>query len=111
MAYDQIVEELRRGASRRCGSLPQTPRTRGCSRIGSSDLIDKLDFLVVQDMFPTTETAAARTCFCEPQDGERKGTLINSERRIGLVKSPPSAGQALADFHIFRLIAHSWGVW
>ena len=42
--------------------------------------------------------------------GEKEGTLINSERRIGLVKKVSRApGQALADFHIFQLIAHYWG--
>jgi assimilatory nitrate reductase catalytic subunit len=36
--------------------------------------------------------------------------LINSERRIGLVKKVKRApGQALADFHIFQLVAHHWG--
>src|SRR4029453_10661875 len=42
--------------------------------------------------------------------GEKEGTLINSERRIGLVKKVSRApGQALADFHIFQLISHYWG--
>jgi predicted molibdopterin-dependent oxidoreductase YjgC len=42
--------------------------------------------------------------------GEKEGTFINSERRIGMVKKvahPP--GQALADFQIFRLVAEAWG--
>ena len=42
--------------------------------------------------------------------GEKEGTFINSERRIGLVKKVSRApGQALADFHIFQLIAEAWG--
>jgi assimilatory nitrate reductase catalytic subunit len=42
--------------------------------------------------------------------GEKEGTFINSERRIGLVKKVARApGQALADFSIFRLIAQAWG--
>jgi len=42
--------------------------------------------------------------------GEKEGTFINSERRIGLVKKVSRApGHALADFHIFKLIAHYWG--
>ena len=36
--------------------------------------------------------------------------MINSERRIGLVKKVARApGVALSDFNIFRLIARSWG--
>src|SRR5262249_36839393 len=42
--------------------------------------------------------------------GEKEGTLINSERRIGLVKKVARApGQALSDFNIFRLVAQYWG--
>ena len=42
--------------------------------------------------------------------GEKEGTLINSERRIGLVKKVARApGQALSDFNICQLIAHYWG--
>src|SRR6185369_3961160 len=37
-------------------------------------------------------------------------TFINSERRLGLVQKVAKApGEALADFHIFRLIAQYWG--
>jgi predicted molibdopterin-dependent oxidoreductase YjgC len=43
--------------------------------------------------------------------GEKEGTFINSERRIGLVKRVRRApGLALADFEIFRLVAQAWGV-
>ena len=72
---------------------------------------EKLDFLVVQDMYPTTETAQRADLYLPAAGwGEKEGTLINSERRIGLVKKVRRApGQALSDFHIFQLIAHYWG--
>ncbi len=42
--------------------------------------------------------------------GEKGGSFISSERRIGVVKRARRApGQALADFSIFRLIAEYWG--
>jgi assimilatory nitrate reductase catalytic subunit len=42
--------------------------------------------------------------------GEKEGTFINSERRIGRVKRvAASPGQALADLAIFRLVAEAWG--
>jgi predicted molibdopterin-dependent oxidoreductase YjgC len=71
----------------------------------------KLDFLVVQDMFTTTETAELADLILPAAGwGEKEGTFINSERRIGLVKKVARApGVALSDFHIFRLIAHYWG--
>jgi assimilatory nitrate reductase catalytic subunit len=43
--------------------------------------------------------------------GEKDGTFINSERRLGVIKKVSKApGEALADFHIFQLIAEAWGV-
>ena len=43
--------------------------------------------------------------------GEKEGTFINSERRIGVLKKVRKApGEALSDFSIFRLAAEYWGV-
>jgi len=71
----------------------------------------KLDFLVVQDIYHSTETAQlAHLVLPAAGWGEKEGTLINSERRIGLVKRVARApGEALSDFRIFRLLAAAWG--
>ena len=76
-----------------------------------NELLAKLDFLVVQDIYPTTETARLAHLYLPAAGwGEKEGTFINSERRIGLVKKVRRApGQALADFHIFQLVARYWG--
>ena len=75
------------------------------------EILDRLDLLVVQDMYHTTETAELADLYLPAAGwGEKEGTFINSERRIGLLKKVAKApGQALSDFSIFRLIAHSWG--
>src|SRR5262249_27838342 len=75
------------------------------------DILDRLEFLVVQDMYHTTETARmAHLVLPAAAWGEKEGTFINSERRIGVVHNVSRApGQSLADFHIFRLIADYWG--
>src|SRR5258708_33822787 len=74
-------------------------------------LADKLEFLVVQDLYPTTETARRAHLYLPAAGwGEKEGTLINSERRIGLVKKIRRApGQALSDFNICKLVAEYWG--
>jgi assimilatory nitrate reductase catalytic subunit len=74
-------------------------------------VLAKLEFFVVQDMYHTTDTARlAHLVLPAAGWGEKEGTFINSERRFGLLKKVARApGQALADFHIFRLIAHYWG--
>ena len=66
---------------------------------------------MVQDLYGTTETAQRADLVLPAAGwGEKEGTLINSERRIGLVKKVCRApGQALSDFNIFKLIAQYWG--
>ncbi|MGB0344535.1 MAG: molybdopterin oxidoreductase family protein [Coraliomargarita sp.] len=74
-------------------------------------LREKLDFLVVQDMYHSTESAAIADLVLPAAGwGEKDGVFINSERRIGRVRKVSRApGEALSDFNIFRLIAHHWG--
>ena len=73
--------------------------------------MEKLDYLVVQDMYTTTETAQQADLIL-PAAGwaEKDGVFINSERRLGLVKKVAEApSEALSDFNIFKLISHYWG--
>ena len=75
------------------------------------DILDRLDFLVVQDMYRTTDTARLADLLLPAAAwGEKEGTFINSERRIGRIKKVHRApGDSLSDFHIFKLVAHYWG--
>ena len=93
------------------GRSPPTRPTRGSTRARCATILGRLDFLVVQDMYPTTETAQLADLVLPAAGwGEKEGTFINSERRIGLIKKVARApGQALADFSIFQLIAEYWG--
>ena len=75
------------------------------------DVLGRLDFLVVQDMYATTETAQmADLVLPAAAWGEKDGTFINSERRIGTIRKVAAApGEALSDFAIFKLVAEYWG--
>jgi anaerobic selenocysteine-containing dehydrogenase len=110
-AYDQIVEGIRSGAIR---GLWVVGTNGAHSWIDQSDfrtLLGRLDFLCVQDLYADTETAQrAHLVLPAAGWGEKDGTFINSERRVGRVKKVARApGQALADFAIFRLLADAWG--
>ena len=80
--------------------------------VGSTAALAKLDLLVVQDTRADGEIARlAHLVLPAAGWGEKDGTYINAERRIGLTKKiarPP--GQALADFTIFRAVAAHAGV-
>jgi assimilatory nitrate reductase catalytic subunit len=110
-AYDQIIEGIREGKIKGLWVIATNSAHSWINQSDFADTLAKLDFLVVQDMYPTTETARRAHLYLPAAGwGEKEGTLINSERRIGLVKKVRRApGMALADFHIFQLIAAYWG--
>jgi assimilatory nitrate reductase catalytic subunit len=110
-AYDQIVDGMGDGKIRALWVVATNGSHSWVQQNKFNDLLAKLDFLVVQDMYPTTETAQRAHLFLPAAGwGEKEGTLVNSERRIGLVKKVRRApGLALADFHIFKLAAEYWG--
>jgi formate dehydrogenase major subunit len=65
-----------------------------------------LDFLVVQDMFPTETTAVADVVLPGAAWAEKDGTFSNTERRVQLVRKavdPP--GEARADWEIIADLA------
>ena len=110
-AYDQIVDGIRDGSIRGLWVIATNSSHSWIHQTEFNKILSKLDFLVVQDLYPTTETAQRAHLFLPAAGwGEKEGTMINSERRIGLVKKVRRApGLALADFHIFKLVAEYWG--
>jgi assimilatory nitrate reductase catalytic subunit len=110
-AYDQILEGIDRGQIKGLWIVATNTAHSWIHQNGYQRLAEKLEFLVVQDMYGNTETARQADLILPAAGwGEKEGTFINSERRLGLVKRVARApGQALSDFNIFRLIAHYWG--
>jgi len=111
LAYDQILEGIRHGKIRALWVVATNTSHSWIHQSDARELLAKLDFLVVQDMYHSTETAAqAHLVLPAAAWGEKEGTFINSERRIGLLKKVHRApGEALADFYIFKLVADAWG--
>jgi anaerobic selenocysteine-containing dehydrogenase len=111
LAYDQIIEGILAGKIKGLWVVATNPAHSWINQNTLKDILGRLDFLVVQDMYRTTETAQlADLVLPAAAWGEKEGTFINSERRIGTIKKVARApGQALSDFAIFRLIAEYWG--
>ncbi len=111
LAYDQIVQGIADGKIKGLWVIATNSSHSWMHQNEFNRIAGQLDFLVVQDMYATTETARrAHLVLPAAGWGEKEGTFINSERRIGLVKKVARApGQAFSDFNIFRLIAHYWG--
>ena len=110
-AYDQIVDGIESGAIRGLWIIATNTSHSWIHQGRFNELAKKLEFLVVQDLYTTTETAQRADLILPAAGwGEKDGTLINSERRIGLVRKVLRApGEALSDFNIFKLIAAAWG--
>jgi anaerobic selenocysteine-containing dehydrogenase len=111
LAYDQIFEAIEEGKIKALWIVATNPFHSWIDRARLDRLREKLDFLVVQDMYHSTESARAADLVLPAAGwGEKNGCLINSERRIGTIKAVRKApGLALSDFRIFRLIAERWG--
>jgi assimilatory nitrate reductase catalytic subunit len=110
-AYDQILEDVVAGRVKGLWIIATNTAHSWINQSHLREVVDRLDFLVVQDMYATTETARLADLVL-PAAGwaEKEGTFINSERRFGLVKKVAQApGQALADFGIFKALAAAWG--
>jgi assimilatory nitrate reductase catalytic subunit len=111
LAYDQILDAIDDGKIKALWVVATNGAHSWIEHGRFRDLLGKLEFLVVQDLYPTAETACfADLYFPAAGWGEKDGTFINSERRIGLtrrVASPP--GESRSDFAIFHAIAQRWG--
>jgi anaerobic selenocysteine-containing dehydrogenase len=110
-AYDQILEGIVAGRTKGLWVIATNSAHSWINQGFLEEVVDRLDFLVVQDMYASTETARMADLVLPAAGwGEKEGTFINSERRFGMIKKVATApGQALADFAIFKLLAEAWG--
>jgi anaerobic selenocysteine-containing dehydrogenase len=111
LAYDQILDAAEQGKIKALWIIATNPFHSWIDSGKLARLREKLEFLVVQDMYPTTESARVADLYLPAASwGEKAGCFINSERRIGTIRPVREApGEALSDFRIFRLIADVWG--
>ncbi len=110
--YERILEGIDHGEIHGLWFVATNPAHSWINRTEAIERLGKLKFLVVQDMYLSTETAEVADLVLPAAGwGEKEGTFINSERRYGVHKRVRQApGEALADFQIFRAIAHYWGI-
>ncbi len=111
LAYPEIFKAVEEGKIKGLWIIATNPAHSWIQSGSLEKIRKKLDFLVVQDMYYSTETAQLADVYLPAAGwGEKSGTVINSERRFGLYKKVAKApGQALADFYIFKLVAQYWG--
>jgi assimilatory nitrate reductase catalytic subunit len=111
-AYPEIISGILKGKIKGLWVVATNPAHSWINQNQLAEILERLEFLVVQDMYHSTETARLADLVLPAAGwGEKEGTFINSERRYGLVKKVARApGQALADFLIFKVVADAWGI-
>ncbi|MEP4076438.1 molybdopterin oxidoreductase family protein [Haloferula sp.] len=111
LAYDEILHAAEQGKIKALWIVATNPFHSWIDSGRLAALRDKLEFLVVQDMYHSTESAEVADLYLPAAGwGEKSGCLINSERRLATIKPVRKApGQTLTDFRIFRLLANAWG--
>src|SRR6185312_4899530 len=111
-AYPDIIEGAVTGSVKALWFIATNPAVSFPNYDLLKHALEKVEFMVVQDGFYPTPTAAfADLVLPAAIWGEKEGTYTNSERRISKVNklvSPP--GDARADFDIFLAIAEELGV-
>ncbi len=111
LSYHEILKGILEGRIKGLWVIATNPAHSWINQDQARDILSRLDFLVVQDMYHSTETAQMADLVLPAAGwGEKEGTFINSERRIGTIRKVARApGEALADFSIFRAISQAWG--
>ncbi|PCI26671.1 MAG: nitrate reductase [SAR324 cluster bacterium] len=111
LPYHQILEAIEQGKIKGLWCIATNPLHSWVDQSRLKKTLEKLDFFVVQDMYNDTLTVDFADLLLPAAGwGEKEGTFINSERRIGRVKNiSPAPGEAQADFYIFKSIAEYWG--
>ena len=111
LAYNEILDEAIAGRIKGLWFVATNPAHSWINQNFIKQIRDNVEFIVVQDMYASADTALVADLVLPAAGwGEKEGTFINSERRIGRTKRVAKApGQALADFLIFRAIADRWG--
>jgi assimilatory nitrate reductase catalytic subunit len=109
-AYPDIIDGVLDGTIRGLWIVGTNPIVSFPDRARLEDAFDRLELLVVQDIFPTPTSMRAHVVLPAAMWGEKDGTYTNSERRVSRVRKavdPP--GEAKADFDIFLAIAERVG--
>ena len=111
LAYDQIMEGVLKGKIKGLWVIATNTAHSWINQRDAHEVLKRLEYLVVQDMYVSTETAAFADLVLPAAGwGEKEGTFINAERRLSIIKQVRGApGQALSDFRIFQLLADAWG--
>ncbi|AGB36609.1 formate dehydrogenase subunit alpha [Natronococcus occultus] len=110
LTVPEVFDEAHEGAVRGMYVMGENPALSEPDIDHAEAALEELDFLVVQDIFPTETAEHADVVLPAASFAEKDGTFTNTERRVQLVRqalSPP--GEARQDWQILQTIANRLG--
>lgn len=111
MAYPEIIQGALDGNIKALWIVSTNPADSWIDNKKFKEAAEKIDFLVVQDLYSDTDTAKLCDLFLPAIPGIKKnGTYINTERRMSALVPMLSRGEKeLTDFEIIRGIGKALG--
>ena len=106
----EIMQAAHAGSIKGMYIMGENPMLTDPNLNHTRESIQKLEFLVVQDIFPTETTAYADVVLPGVAFAEKNGTFVNSDRRVSRVRKavdPP--GRARQDWKIIWEVARRMG--
>ncbi|MGD8703055.1 MAG: formate dehydrogenase subunit alpha [Desulfosarcina sp.] len=106
----EIIQAAHAGKIKGMYIMGENPMLSDPNLNHTREAIQQLEFLVVQDIFPTETTAYADVILPGTAFAEKNGTFVNSDRRVSRVRkavAPP--GEARQDWRIIWEIAQRMG--
>jgi formate dehydrogenase alpha subunit len=106
----EIMQAAYDGAVKGMYIMGENPMLTDPNQNHTREALQRLDFLVVQDIFPTDTTDLADVILPGVAFAEKSGTFVNSDRRVGRVRkavAPP--GEARQDWQVILELARRMG--
>lgn len=106
----EMVESALRGEIRAIYVVGENPAVTEPYTAHARKALQKMDFLVVQDIFPTETAVLADVILPAAAFAEKDGTYTSTERRVQRVRKAVQApGEAKPDWEIISMLAEKMG--
>lgn len=110
LSFNQMLEEIHAGKIKAMYVMSENPLEKYPDREYVKSALDKLDFLVVQDISLTQTAMLADVVLPSASFAEKDGTFTNVERRVQKLKRAfEPLGNSKADWQIVCLLAQAMG--
>ncbi len=110
LSFNQMLKEIHAGKIKAMYIMGENPLEKYPDREYVKSALDKLDFLVVQDISLTQTAKLADVVLPSASFAEKDGTFTNVERRVQkLKKAFDPLGNSKADWEIVCLLAQAMG--